>query len=69
VIPFKSSNLESGHYDSATRRLTIKFKSGGSWHYADVDQKHWEAMQKADSVGGYFHKHIKSAHKAVREDN
>ncbi len=67
MTPFKSSNLESGHYDPATRRLTIKFKNGGSWHYTDVDQKHWEAMQKADSVGKYCHKHIKNAHKGEKD--
>lgn len=62
----KSSNVDGAHYDAASRTLTVKYKSGGSYTYADVPAHHWNELQKAESVGKYLHAHIKSAYKGSK---
>lgn len=61
-----SSNVSAADYDTASKRLTVHYKSGGSYTYADVPSSHWHDMQKASSVGGYLHQHIKPKYKAER---
>lgn len=58
--PVKSSNLEAIGYDEATRVLSIKFKSGGTFKYAGVPPSVHEEFMKADSHGKFFHKHIRN---------
>lgn len=64
--PVKSSNIEAVGYDAATRKLTVHFKNGSKHDYADVPADTHAAMMKADSVGGFFHKHVRSAFKSSR---
>jgi hypothetical protein len=55
----KSSNIRAVGYDPEIKVLAVEFSSGGVYHYPDIEPHHHEAMIGADSVGGYFHKHIK----------
>lgn len=61
-----SSNIMSHGYDPATNTMAIEFRSGDVWHYHDVPQEKSGALDKADSIGSYFHKEIKSKHKGTQ---
>lgn len=59
MTPVKSTNIKAVGYDSATKTMTVDFKAGPSWRYFDVDPSYHDGILKADSPGGYFHKHIR----------
>lgn len=46
--------------------LTIDFKSGGTYVYAGVPRKEYEALIAAESVGKHFHQHIKGKFPVLR---
>ena len=52
-----SSNIDSVGYDEDT--LFVRFKSGESYSYDGVPFFHFDGMTKAESVGKYFHRHVK----------
>ncbi len=60
LTPLKSSNIEACHFDPETKVLTIKFKSGGTYHYSGCEQHHFDGLCSAESAGKWFHKNIKS---------
>lgn len=60
MTPVKSSNIEAVGYNAETKTLTVQFKGGGTFKYGDVPENVHAAMMVADSVGKYFHKHIRS---------
>jgi len=55
----RSSNLQSADYDAETQTLTIVFKGGGVYTYADVDQGTYDGLLAAPSPGKYFAGQIK----------
>jgi len=63
--PVTSSQVESVGFENGT--LAVKFKSGGTYHYAGVPQHQYDSMMKSPSIGSYLHKNIKGrfAHKKV----
>lgn len=63
--PVKSSNIEAVGYDESTKTLTIRFKSGSTHSYADVDKLTYERLLSAQSVGKYFHANIRSKFKSA----
>lgn len=58
-INAQSSNLEAMAYVPETTSLYIRFKGGGTYHYDQVTLATWEAFQKAESKGKFFHANIK----------
>ena len=54
-----SSNIASVGYDIDTMTLEIEFNSGGVYQYHGVDFNIYENMMDADSVGRYFHQHVR----------
>lgn len=62
-----SSTIDAVDYDPKTQRLTVKFKSGGSYDYAGVSQAAYDGMLSAKSVGSYVHTHIKPHFKATKQ--
>lgn len=64
-----SSFLESATYDSDTSVLTIKFKNGKEYPYADVPKEIYDDLITAESAGTFFSREIKSKFKAPEEDN
>lgn len=54
----KSSNIEHIDYNPDTNTLEVKFKNGGIYHYSNVDQKTYDAFEKAESHGKHFAKAI-----------
>ena len=59
LTPLKSSNIEGAHFDPATGTLTVKFKSGGTYHYSGCKQSHYDGLCSAESAGKFFHKTIR----------
>lgn len=56
-----SSNIEDVHHDGKT--LTVKFKDGNQYDYedfpADLHAKWMAAHDAGESVGKFYHAHIK----------
>jgi len=56
-MPVISSTIsEVGHKDDI---LYIAFQNGKTYAYAPVSVQTFDALTHAESVGKYFHKHIK----------
>jgi len=54
-----SSFIQTAIWDSQSKILLIKFKSGSFWSYYNIDQQIYESLISAKSIGGYFNKNIK----------
>jgi hypothetical protein len=55
-----SSNLQSFRYDETTNTLTIRFRSGGVYEYADVPPDIVDEMRWSESRGRYFWNYIRT---------
>ena len=64
MTPVKSSNISAIGYDPATKELHVKFKSGETYAYGNVDEKAHAALMAAPSIGGHLSKTIKPNHPA-----
>lgn len=60
--PVKSSQVSHIGYDEATKTLAVTFTrgTGAIYHYPDVSKETYVAFNKAESIGSFFGKHIKS---------
>jgi hypothetical protein len=66
-VEMESSNIAKARYNGYANLLVIEFHNGQVWHYLDVPQKVWEALQAAESKGRYFGREIKGTYTAVPE--
>lgn len=64
----KSSNVEAIGYDETKKRLTVVYKSGGTYHYEGVSPEAYAALEDADSIGQHVARHIKGKHAFTRGD-
>ena len=55
-----SSTIEEIGYDHGSRTLEIKFYSTGVYRYTPITQECYNELDKAESVGSYFAKHIRN---------
>jgi len=63
LTPVKSSNIKAvGHKDGV---LYVEFKGGKTFSYEDVSETQYNEFIKSDSVGSFFARNIRNAHKAV----
>jgi hypothetical protein len=66
----KSSNIEAIHHEGTT--LSVRFKGGGIWDYADVPAGvHAEMLarhERGESVGQFFHQHVKCRYEAKKRE-
>lgn len=58
----RSSNLAEIQYDSDANTLTISFKDGRAWEYANVPQSVYMGLQNAQSAGSYFWKNVRGVY-------
>jgi len=63
-IALNSSNLLGCKYDRATQVLTVQFREGAVYDYANVPYEVYEGLMNAGSKGQYFHRHIKARYDA-----
>ena len=61
-----STNLAAAGYDSAHRRLYIKFRGGSMYGYENVPPRAFEMLRMNDSPGRYFRRHIRNKYAAQR---
>lgn len=54
-----SSNIADVTYDADAKRMTVKFLSGGVYHYDAVPSEAHDAFCAAESPGKHFAAHIK----------
>lgn len=59
-----SSNLVAIKHEGTT--LSIKFKNGKVYEYANFSAKNYQKFKDADSRGKYFHAYIKNNYKAKK---
>jgi hypothetical protein len=64
--PVKSSNVESYHYDTNTKSLHIRFKTGKTYEYAGVQPSHLTELLSAPSFGSHMSKSIIPKFKMVK---
>ena len=58
MIPVVSSNIEAiGHSDAT---LTVQFKGGACYTYANVSEEIFKSILEAESIGSAFHAKIKA---------
>ena len=63
-----SSNIAKAGYDQDTKTFGVEFKSGTTYHYADVPSSKYEAFLIAPSAGKYFIGNIKNEHPFTKID-
>jgi hypothetical protein len=66
IHPVNSSFMTGIGYDATTRELTIRHKSGETYHYHNVGPAVHEALMEADSKGQFFNAHIKGNYRETR---
>jgi hypothetical protein len=62
----ESSTLAGIGYDERRRILSVGFKSGAIFHYANVDVGTWERFRDAASKGSFYAHHIKGRYPAQK---
>lgn len=60
-----SSNIESIGHDSSTNTLEVKFKSGKTYNYFNVNFEKYSSLVNAKSIGQHFHQNIKDKHETM----
>jgi len=58
--PVSSSQIKSIGYDEKTSTLEIEFNRGGLYQYQPITSRGHQKLINAESVGGYFHEHIRN---------
>lgn len=56
-----SSQISTVYYDNNNRRLYVVFNKGNVYSYEHVSAQEHRDMINAESIGSYFHKHIKNS--------
>lgn len=54
MLPVVSENIDSLGYDPTSRRLRVRFNSGPTYEYEDVDPVTYCLLLNAQSVGEFF---------------
>ncbi|WP_204361113.1 KTSC domain-containing protein [Achromobacter insolitus] len=57
--PFTSSNVAAIRYDSEQSLLEVEFLNGGRYQYYDVPEHVAQALEQAESKGGFLAQSIK----------
>ena len=64
----KSSNIDAAAYDPESQKLSVRFKGGSVYHYAEVPPEKADGLLNADSPGAYFAENIKRHHEHTKEE-
>ena len=63
-----SSSIDRFRYDSANRRLWIRFHNGYTYYYSDVPATTYENFLRASSKGRFFIDNIRKRFEHTRAD-
>lgn len=58
-VPVESAIIKEVQYNQGDRILLIRFTKGSLYKYTGVTQAMYDEMMSGESVGKYFHRHIK----------
>jgi len=58
-FPVRSELISSVAHEPRTGLLQVRFKQGGAYQYGRVPEETFKAMLDADSLGSFFHQHIR----------
>jgi len=61
-----SSNITHIGYEGTT--LKVRFRGGTEWSYHDVPAHVHKELMNAESIGGYFHSHIRNNYKGKKHE-
>ena len=64
----QSSIIKRCEYNAETKVLTITFTTDVSYTYSGVPQSTVNQLTTAESMGMYFHKHIRNKYPATKVD-
>lgn len=59
VEPVHSTSIVDVWYNRITKRMTVKFISGGLYSYDDVDEELYHEFSTAESLGQFFRDHFR----------
>lgn len=62
MIQVQSSNVEAIGYDAGHSELYVRFTSGDTYVYLNVDRSLYDDLLSAPSVGRYLNINVKSSH-------
>ncbi len=62
----ESSNIRAIGYDKEEKTLFVQFKNYNEFSFEGVPKETHDALMAAESVGKYFHSHIKGKFKTTR---
>lgn len=65
--PVLSSNIDAVGYHQDSRTLHVRFTSGATYQYRDVDPAEHEALIHAKSVGSHFAQHIRAIYQGEKQ--
>jgi hypothetical protein len=57
--PVTSSSIQAVGYHEDSRTLHVRFHSGHTYSYSNVDPEEHRALINAPSIGAHFSKHIR----------
>jgi hypothetical protein len=66
MVPVKSSSIAAVGYNAPQKRMSVKFNSGSTYHYAGVEPDQHSALVTASSVGKHFHANVLGKFKATK---
>jgi KTSC domain len=58
-VPVNSSNIKSVAYDAQTRQMQVRFTTGATYQYENVEPHMHNELMMADSKGRHFAAKIK----------
>jgi len=59
ITPVNSSMIKNLLYHHDDNSLLVEFKNNSRYIYQDVTEQMFKEMKESESVGKYFHAHIK----------
>jgi hypothetical protein len=57
-----SSNVEAVGYDPEEREIYVRFLGGRTYAYGEADERTFDELRTADSVGSYLNRVLKPNH-------
>ncbi len=63
TLEVQSSNLKTVAYNVNEKSLEVEFRNGRKYLYKNVPPEIFDGLVGADSIGSFFHKHIRFSFK------
>lgn len=60
-LPVESSNMKAVYYNKESHKLSIQFRSGGTYIYSEVDEELYGQLMEAESKGKFFIANIRNS--------